>query len=120
MPSHLERFDPFKSAIPCFEQEGPLFPNRPKLAELLLGGPGHDGYAYNADVYCVDCGQEIIRDLHKEGAYNNGDSGDTDEFPQPIFFGECDCAQHCAECQEYLYGEQDEDADGLDEYGNES
>jgi hypothetical protein len=59
-----------------------------KLSELLLGGPGHDGYIYNADVYCVDCGQDIIRDQHAKGEYKDGDSGDSDDHPQPIFFGE--------------------------------
>lgn len=83
------------------------------LDELLLGGPGHDGYAYNADVYCVDCGQAIITDLFNDGAYESGDSGDSNDFPQPIFFGESpDCQQHCAECGEYMYGEDsDEDED---------
>ncbi len=83
-----------------------------KLADLLLGGPGHDGYASNADVYCVDCGQDIIRRLHADGAYADGDSGDTDEFPQPIFFGESpDCAQCCADCGEHLYGPETDETD---------
>lgn len=75
-----------------------------ELASLLLGGPGHDGYAYNADVLCVDCGQKTIVDLYKDGAYDDGDPGDSDAAPQPIFFGESDCAQHCSVCGEYLYG----------------
>ena len=104
----------FDYAEPCWERTGPLFPLRPKLSELLLGGPGHDGYAYNADVYCVDCGQAIIRELYAEGAYNQGDSGTTDEFPQPIFFGESDYAQHCGECGEYLYGESEEEEENID------
>ena len=78
---------------------------KPKLSELLLGGPGHDGYAYNADVWCVDCGQDIIRDIYDDAT----EFEDTDSFPQPIFFGESDCAQHCAECGEYLYGLQEEE-----------
>jgi hypothetical protein len=32
------------------------------LADALLGGPGLDGYAFNADVYCVPCGQAIARE----------------------------------------------------------
>lgn len=83
-----------------------------KLEDLLLGGPGHDGYAYNADVYCVDCGQDIITELFNEGKYADGDSGDSNDHPQPIFFGESDYMQHCASCNEYLYGEdEDEETD---------
>lgn len=31
--------------------------------DLLLGGPGLDGYAYQAAIYCVDCGRAIIEEL---------------------------------------------------------
>ena len=86
-----------------------------KLSSLLLGGPGHDGYAYNADVYCVDCGQATIRELYAAGEYKEGDSGDSNEFPQPIFFGESDHEQHCAECGEYLYGESEDEEDSDEE-----
>jgi hypothetical protein len=79
------------------------------IREFLLGGPGHDGYAYNADVYCVECGREIIRDLYAND-YDMLLSGDTDDSPQPIFFGESpDCKQHCSSCGEYLYGESNEE-----------
>ena len=73
--------------------------------DALMGGPGLDGYAYQADVYCVDCGRDIIRkgpELIDELAFQ-----DSEETPQPIFFGESDSAQHCAECGEYLYGEDE-------------
>ena len=74
--------------------------HKPSLKDCLLGGPGLDGYAYKADTYCVDCGQEIIREL-----YPTWDgSEDTDYWPAPIFFGESDTAQHCAKCGEHLYG----------------
>jgi len=76
--------------------------------EMLLGGPGLDGYVYQADTYCVSCGQGII------------ESGpdfipapldqDSETTPQPIFFGENDHRKvYCAVCGEYLYGEDDED-----------
>lgn len=76
------------------------------LDELLMGGPGHDGYAYNADVYCVRCGQELIRRLYAESGPPVGDeANDSESWPQPIFFGESpDFAQHCGECGEHLYG----------------
>jgi hypothetical protein len=74
------------------------------IAEFLLGGPGHDGYAFRAALYCVDCGQIIIRELYADN-YPALLVQDTDSSPQPVFFGEStDCAQHCGNCQTYLYG----------------
>ena len=29
--------------------------------DMLLGGPGLDGYAFQADVYCVPCGQQLAQ-----------------------------------------------------------
>ncbi len=85
------------------------------LRSALLGGPGLDGYAFNADVYCVDCGRETIRALHAEGKLPEEGSpefGDTEHCPIPIFFGESpDWALHCGECGEYLYGESSEEDD---------
>jgi len=77
------------------------------LKQALSGGPGLDGYAYNADVYCVDCGQDIVRAVFKaaQTPFDDVRFCDSEELPQPIFFGEADSAQHCAECGEYLYGE---------------
>jgi hypothetical protein len=71
--------------------------------DLLLGGPGLDGYAYQADVYCVPCGQAIIRDLPKD-AFDELETGDTEVVPVPILFGGSDIAEHCGDCGEYLYG----------------
>ena len=79
------------------------------IADFLLGGPGHDGYAYQADVYCVDCGQDIIETLYADD-YELLLEEDSNSAPQPIFFGESpDYAQHCAECGEYLYGEESDE-----------
>lgn len=75
------------------------------LEELLLGGPGLDGYAYNADVYCVECGRNIIRRCYPLVKDDEDAQRDTESMPQPIFFGESDYRQHCADCGEYLYGE---------------
>jgi hypothetical protein len=92
-----------------------------RLHEMLLGGPGLDGYTFNADVYCVDCSKGLIENLF---AVHLGDSlymenptapaeeqsmidylaRDSEVMPQPIFFGESDHAQYCADCSEYLYG----------------
>lgn len=76
------------------------------LKDALLGGPGLDGYTYNADVYCVACGQEITRRVFAQ--FPNGIlwpfAQDSETVPQPIFFGESpDSPQHCGECGEYLY-----------------
>lgn len=77
------------------------------LEQMLLGGPGLDGYAFNADIYCVDCGQGIIREV-METEYREGipypDAGDSETIPLPVFFGESDSAQHCRHCAKYLYG----------------
>jgi len=84
------------------------------VTENLKGGPGLDGYAYNADVYCVDCGEEITREIAAKVAptLTGTDDplfSDSETVPQPIFFGESDSAQHCGKCGEYLYGEDEEE-----------
>lgn len=76
------------------------------LRELLMGGPGLNGYAYKADTYCVECARTIIQEqvapfLHAIPEYLHTD---TDHVPQPIFFGDTDRAVHCCHCGEYLYG----------------
>lgn len=73
------------------------------LKDALMGGPGLCGYAFNAGVYCVDCGREIIRALPKQ-TWDFVEFRDSETVPQPIFFGESDIAQHCGDCGEYLYG----------------
>lgn len=89
-----------------------------KASELIregtLGGPGLDGYAYNADVYCVDCGERIYREIAAKVAPTLAGTddplfSDSETVPQPVFFGESDCAQHCGQCGEYLYGPQDDE-----------
>ena len=52
-------------------------------------------YAYNADIYCDNCAEEIKR-LCGE------DTGDTDEYPQYVDNDEADCPQHCGDCGEFL------------------
>lgn len=76
--------------------------------EAKLGGPGLDGYAYCADVYCPDCGRAIIDDIDAQILGDQYLSRSTEHCPQPIFFGESDTAQHCADCGKYLYGPRDE------------
>jgi hypothetical protein len=86
------------------------------MEQWCLGGPGHDGYAFDADVFCVPCGKAIMRKIAAETPENVPDPSvdphpDTDDWPAPIFFGESDCTQHCARCGDYLYGpEQDGEA----------
>lgn len=76
------------------------------LKDALLGGPGLDGYAYCADVYCIQCGQERTREVFKE--YPNGIeyplAQDSETVPQPIFYGESDQVEICGDCGELLYG----------------
>lgn len=84
------------------------------IQECLAGGPGLDGYAYQADVYCMICTQTIVEAIASEIApkltgTNDPLFSDSDTTPQPIFFGEHECAQHCADCGQYLYGEQNEE-----------
>lgn len=79
------------------------------LKDALMGGPGLDGYAFNADTYCVDCGRDIIRKVWPAGGLGWPEFQDSETLPQPIFFGESDGPQHCADCGEYLYGPQDQD-----------
>ena len=76
--------------------------------ELKLGGPGLRGYAYQADVYCVGCAHAIIDDMPWK-RLSTLDTGNTECVPVPMFFPESDCAEHCAQCGEYLYGPQSED-----------
>lgn len=78
-------------------------PDKLTRQEALLGGPGLDGYAYCADVYCVPCGREIIQKV-PQAVFSDSRALDSDHLPQPIFFGDADHEQHCAECGYYLYG----------------
>lgn len=75
--------------------------------DMLLSGPGLDGYAYLAAVYCVPCGHALIEALPRDH-YSDAEAHDSECVPVPIFFGEADSAQHCDDCGEYLYGGTDE------------
>lgn len=91
------------------------------LKDALLGGPGLDGYAYCADVYCVDCGHAIIEEVYAEldrRSLTALEAGDSEVIPVPIFFGEADSAQHCGRCGSYLYGEN-EDGGTMDMSGDD-
>lgn len=69
------------------------------LDDALAGGPGLDGYAFQADTFCIDCGREILRQL---GADRDGRGWEELEFhdsavlPQPIFFEPVDYCGACA------------------------
>ena len=76
------------------------------LKDALMGGPGLDGYAYNADIYCVDCGREIVREVFDgKDCIGEVEFFDSEKMPQPIFFGESECEEHCGNCGVYMYGE---------------
>ena len=89
------------------------------LDDALMGGPGLDGYAYNAAIYCEDCGKAIAVQVF--GARGGKPMSwteftDSENLPQPVFFGESDCAQHCDDCGDYCYGpEEENDTIELDE-----
>jgi predicted RNA-binding Zn-ribbon protein involved in translation (DUF1610 family) len=73
-----------------------------------MGGPGLDGYAYQADVYCPACGESICRSIiasYPDHAVTDNSEipCDSNDFPQPIFFGESDNEEYCADCGERLY-----------------
>lgn len=65
-------------------------------------------YAYNADVFCDDCGHAIIQELRG----GQEDTGDSNEYPQYAHNDESDCPQHCADCHEFL--ENALTTDGID------
>ena len=58
-------------------------------------------YAYNAELFCDDCGKAIIGDLAEAGIE---DTGDTNDFPQwaDEDTSETDSPSHCAECASLL------------------
>ena len=66
-------------------------------------------YAYNADIYCDDCGDEIRAELDAAG---HEDEGDTDGYPQWFGDSEADCPQHCGGCHVFL--ENSLTSDGYD------
>lgn len=73
------------------------------IRDTLMGGPGLDGYAYRADVYCIRDGQDIARDVLTGGRRMNWtDFCDSEQIPQPVFFGESEYPEHCAKCGERL------------------
>lgn len=83
------------------------------IRECLLGGPGLDGYAYRAALYCEDCAEKIVRAIAADVAPRIEDTDDpyfqdSETVPQPVFFGESDCEECCDECGEYLYGMSEE------------
>jgi hypothetical protein len=79
--------------------------------DMKLGGPGLDGYIYNADVLCTACAHAVIDALPRE-RYTDLEAGDSEVVPVPVFFGESDFPQHCGECGMYLYGEAEDGYDG--------
>jgi|SRR6185437_229803 len=80
-----------------------------RIKEALIGGPGLDGYAYQAEVYCVDCAESIVCALPYIPLPDDPLYRDSEMLPQPIFFGDSDYAEHCSKCGDYLYGGQEMD-----------
>ena len=61
-----------------------------------------DYYAYKANTWCYDCAKEAVETVLKRQVSMNGDTQDTDEFPQPAFFAESGYDVHCCACGELL------------------
>lgn len=83
------------------------------IRECLMGGPGLDGYVYQAALYCCDCAEKIVRAIAADVAprivdTNDDYFADSETVPQPVFFGESDTEECCNECGEYLYGMREE------------
>jgi len=58
-------------------------------------------YAYQADLYCDDCGETIRADRAPVVAFS--DRGDSDSYPQwASDDSESDCPQYCAGCGLFL------------------
>jgi len=65
----------------------------------------------------VGCGQDEARQVWEARLrerpdkpwFDSWEFSDSNEVPQPIFFGEADTEQHCTTCEEYLYGINEED-----------
>ena len=79
------------------------------IRECSMGGPGLDGYSYQADVYCCYCAYGIIEAIAAEVAPTLSGTddplfSDSETTPYPIFFGESESEQCCSKCQAYLYG----------------
>lgn len=64
-------------------------------------------YAYQADIYCDDCGDAIKRDL---AHMPDDERNDSDNYPQwASDSSEADASQHCADCGEFLRNELTDD-----------
>lgn len=65
-----------------------------------------DVYIYSADIYCQECGEEIIRALDgttgKPPLESREDSNIWPQGPYPDGGGEADCPQHCGGCNGFL------------------
>jgi hypothetical protein len=61
-----------------------------------------DAYIFNADIYCADCGAEIVDECRERGIADNGDSDQFPQGPYPNSGGEADCPQHCGSCHAFL------------------
>jgi hypothetical protein len=66
-------------------------------------------YIYNDDLYCDDCGLEIMRKLDSEGKkpedtsdYESYDSDDYPKYADNDSEGEADLPFHCGHCGEFL------------------
>ena len=61
-----------------------------------------DVYVFNADIYCADCGREMIDECRERGIVDDGDSDQFPQGPYPNGGGEADCPQHCGSCHAFL------------------
>lgn len=61
-------------------------------------------YAYQADLYCEDCAEEIRADLVLRPEFAaSSDSGTYPQGPLPVRGGASGSPEHCASCGEFLH-----------------
>jgi hypothetical protein len=70
-----------------------------------------NAYIYQADIYCVDCGEAIKRRVERDTPANvpanpnDERTFDSDDYPKGPYTdggGEADCPQHCGMCRVHL------------------
>jgi hypothetical protein len=59
-------------------------------------------YVFCADIYCEDCGKDMVADHKREGTPDDGDSMKFPQGPFPEGGGEADTPQHCGGCGVFL------------------
>ena len=59
-------------------------------------------YAFNASLFCEDCGKRLVAAMDAKETQDNGDSDQYPQGPYPHGGGEADTPQHCEACGVFL------------------